>query len=246
MNEEEEVITLPSKIISFCDLLTAHRGKIQRVEKYLLRIAGDPVEHDGIISTTAHSLAWSFAHRLWLASFNVLCEQAAIEGEWYEGGDDFHLDRDRLLANWKKIQLRLRTMKPIDDRRFCQVVRIESAKAADVLDPNPSQPLSDGDDPDPIADDAAYQPKTEAMKTFGFGGNREFNSFISDHRIRTRQPISPGTGEPHPRRLVVHVGDIMAALRANKDPLDLPAEVVDRAVQEAAQRKAEVDGWRQK
>ena len=198
MNEDEEVIILPSKITSLCDLLTAHRGKIQRVDKYLLRIAGDLVEHDGIISTTTHSLAWSFAHRLWLTSFNVLCEQAALKDELYGGGDGFHLDRDRLLANWKKIQHRLRTMKPIDAYRLSKVVSIESARAAEVLDPAPPAAGSDLGD---TKKDLPPNPKEyltnwrEILITLGHKSNDEDRDKVRSLNKQYNGPIViPGRG----------------------------------------------------
>jgi hypothetical protein len=59
--------------------------------------------------------------------------------------------------------------------------------------------------------------------------------------IRRERPISERTGRPVGNRMKIHAGDLYRHLQrqAAPDPLDLPAHVLDAAVQETQRRKAE-------
>ena len=126
------VFRLACEIESFCKMLDANKGKIPLVHSYLLLVTNGPYEHERLQTSTAHQLAWDFAHRLWLGVYNVLNTQSILTGRgWYEGvPGGFTLDRDRLDANWEPIRDRLRKVKPIDAGHFTRLVQIESARSA--------------------------------------------------------------------------------------------------------------------
>jgi hypothetical protein len=95
-----------------------------------------------------------------------------------------------------------------------------------------------------------YRPAKELLKADGWPGTyKQLRAALDAHpEIRRYHPVSPRTGWPVLNRLLVHLGDWLAYLEkrgreaaGGVDPLDLPSEVVDRAVREVARRKAEVD-----
>jgi hypothetical protein len=98
-------------------------------------------------------------------------------------------------------------------------------------------------------DDDAYRPANKLLKPDGWPKNfKELNAALKAHpEIRTRRPLST-TGKPLPNRLDVHLLDWAKyedqREATTPDPLDLPPETVDRAVQDVARRKAEIDGRR--
>jgi hypothetical protein len=100
-------------------------------------------------------------------------------------------------------------------------------------------------------DDDAYRPAKDLIKTESWPKNfKELNAALDEHHeIRTRRPTSK-EGTPISNRLLVHLLDWVKYLDKRgatpaADPLDQPAEVVDRAVQEVARRKAEIDRRRE-
>jgi hypothetical protein len=135
---------LACEIESFCKMLEAGKDHIPLVNVYHLLVTNGPYEHDGLCCSTAHGIAWAFAHRLWLGIYNVLnIASLASEQGWYEGvPGSFALERKRLDVNWEATRDRLRGRKPIDAQHFTRLVQIESARAAKIYLDGPAQPRS--------------------------------------------------------------------------------------------------------
>jgi hypothetical protein len=92
----------------------------------------------------------------------------------------------------------------------------------------------------PPVDNSAFRPAKELLSP-------EFPTYKAQHRaleknpqIRWQRPTSK-KGKPIANRLEIHAGDwnefLNQRAQANPNPLDLPAEVVDAAVQEVERRK---------
>jgi hypothetical protein len=96
-------------------------------------------------------------------------------------------------------------------------------------------------------DDTAFRPAKEIRERFDFQDQFELRRFLKAHpTIRTRLAKTKA-GRDIPNRPLIHIGDVEAAKRSEPgitDPLDLPADKVDRAVAEVQRRKAEVDAQR--
>jgi hypothetical protein len=129
-----QVFRLACEIESFCKMLEAGKDHIPLVHAYHLLVTNGPYNHDGLEYSTAHDLAWAFAHRLWLAVYNVLnVESLALGQGWYEGvPGGFALEQERLVASWEAIRNRLRELEPVDARHLTRLIQIESARAAKV------------------------------------------------------------------------------------------------------------------
>jgi len=97
--------------------------------------------------------------------------------------------------------------------------------------------------PEPTGDDSSFRPAKEIRERFPeLCKHHDLMKFVEDHGVRWRRPVSAKTGQPHPRRVEIHIGELSEAIEKEQktDPLDLPAEQVDAAVAEAERRKAEV------
>jgi hypothetical protein len=98
--------------------------------------------------------------------------------------------------------------------------------------------------PEPPADDSAFRPASEFLSREGFPKSYgELNRALDENMwIKRRRPRSKRTGQPIRNRLEVHAGDWHRFLAQRKqeapDPLDLPADIVDAAVQEVRRREA--------
>jgi hypothetical protein len=99
-------------------------------------------------------------------------------------------------------------------------------------------------------DDSAFRPASELLAPEGFPKSyEELRRALDDNPwIGWRRPKSERTGREVGNRLEVHAGHWLRFLAQRKqaaaDPLDLPAHIVDAAVQEAQARKDEVNRQR--
>ena len=96
-------------------------------------------------------------------------------------------------------------------------------------------------------DDTAFRPAKEIRERFDFQDQFELRRFLTTHPTIRTKLAKTKDGKDIPNRPLIHIGDVEAAKRSEPritDPLDLPAEKVDRAVEEVQRRKAEVDAQR--
>ena len=199
------VVRLPAEIVSFCNMLDANRYKINAVEPDLLAVSGGLYEHERLVESTAHRLAWSFAHHLWLAIYLAVNEE-----EFHDGGTDFQIDRERLDSRREPIRDKLRLVKPIDAHRYSRLIQIESAKAKAAA--------VDGQVVGKPEEDQADRNKLDWSNPVGYKVLRTVLGKISQNTLKARLVVStePVVGKirykapPKARLIQVVVSDLPA------------------------------------
>jgi hypothetical protein len=202
-----------------------------------------PVTYWNIAYPNAHLVVYELWDRLLAKAWLIADSLGLVPGQWCADRfnfDVFHLSvlkdhgvavRDGF-AEWQ-----LPSAEPLIAELALEVSKAARQRAAGVK----------AEQPPAAQDDSAFRPAKEFLDPPGFPEDyAELAAALEANPwVRWRRPKSERTGREVSNRREVHAGDWHKFLEQRKqaisDPLDLPAHLVDAAVQEAQARKEDVD-----
>ena len=122
-------ILLVVAIKGLCEALASGWGVMSKVQNELILVAPGPATSGGMTRSTAHRLAWDFAHHLWLSIRNL---DPRLDTQFYQRPIDpsrFDLDEDALRECTPAILAKLAGRPSFDAGRVKALIEHESSRA---------------------------------------------------------------------------------------------------------------------
>ena len=218
-----------------CDVFALLTGNAQELNS----VRDRPVSYGNITQANAHLIAFELWGRLLYGAWSVANSLGLIPGLCCDDRFDFdvfHISvlkgNERAVRDWF-LEFKLPSAKPLLAELALEVSKVARQRV---------QLSNQNREPD---FQSALRPAKEFLNPTGYPKDfRELRRALEANPwIRQDRPISKKTGRPVWNRLRIHAGDWHKFDEQRKeavpDPLDLPAHVVDAAVREVEDRKAE-------